>query len=79
MPRGAFSRSTVHTRRRTLLKTACYRTLMVAITVGVAWFVVGDAYAAMNIGLVTNLLKTGTYYAYERLWDHVTWGLVPTS
>jgi len=69
------SRSAVHDRKRALVKTFCYRALMVAITVCVAWAVVGDVGDAVNIGLVTNVVKTGTYYAYERLWDHVAWGV----
>lgn len=48
---------------------------MVAITVIVAWVVVDDVGQALNIGLLTNLFKTGTYYAYERIWDRITWGV----
>ncbi|MBP1923166.1 putative membrane protein [Halorubrum alkaliphilum] len=48
---------------------------MVTITVVVAWLIVGDVGDAVNIGIVTNLLKTGTYYLYERTWDHITWGV----
>jgi uncharacterized membrane protein len=74
---GTFvSRSALHDRKRALAKTLCYRALMVAITVIVAWAVVGDVGAAVNIGLVTNVVKTATYYTYERLWDHVAWGVV---
>lgn len=62
-------------RSRALVKTLCYRVLMVIITVGVAWAVVGDLTEAASIGLVANVAKTGTYYAYERLWDRVAWGL----
>ncbi|EMA63929.1 DUF2061 domain-containing protein [Halorubrum lipolyticum] len=72
---GLVSRSAVHARKRALAKTLCYRALMVAITVLVAWVVVGDVGAAVNIGLVANVVKTVTYYSYERLWDHVTWGV----
>lgn len=71
----ALSVAAIQTRRRALAKTFCYRLFMLAITVGVAWLVVGDVGDAFNIGLATNLLKTGTYYAYERVWDHVTWGV----
>ncbi|MFO8114000.1 MAG: DUF2061 domain-containing protein [Halorubrum sp.] len=49
---------------------------MVAITVTVAWAVVGDVGAAVNIGPVTNVVETATYYTYERLWDRVAWGVV---
>ncbi|WP_251341475.1 DUF2061 domain-containing protein [Haloplanus halophilus] len=64
-------------RRRALVKTLCYRALMVAVTVVVAWVVVGDVGDAVSVGLVANLVKTGTYYAYERLWDRIAWGLGP--
>ena len=62
-------------RSRVLVRTLGYRCLMVVITVLVAWMVVGDVSAALNIGFATNVVKTGTYFAYERLWDHVSWGV----
>jgi uncharacterized membrane protein len=62
-------------RLRAVVKTLCYRTLMVVVTVAVAWLVVGDVSDAVNIGVVANVVKTGTYYAYERLWDRITWGI----
>lgn len=73
--RDLLARSPQQARTRAIVKTVCYRFLMVAITVAVAWLVVGDVSDALNIGLVTNFVKTGTYYAYERLWDRITWGL----
>jgi len=75
MNTGVFSREAVNARRRAVVKTLCYRALMVTITVVVAWLVVGDAGQAASIGLVTNAVKTLTYYGYERLWDHVSWGV----
>lgn len=60
---------------RAVAKTLGYRLFMVCITVAVAFLVVGDVGAALSIGLVTNVLKTGTYFAYERAWDHVVWGV----
>ena len=71
--------SPLQARKRAIAKTLCYRLVMVAITVIVAWLVVGDIGDAVNIGLVTNAVKTGTYYAYERLIDHVTWGVPSRS
>ncbi|WP_280585558.1 DUF2061 domain-containing protein [Halorubrum sp. Boch-26] len=69
------SRSALHDRKRAVAKALCYRVFMVIITVFVAWAVVEDVGAAVNIGLFTNVVKTATYYAYERLWDHVAWGV----
>lgn len=69
------SRSPHQARLRAVVKTLCYRVLMVVITVVVAWLVVGDVTDALNIGVVANVVKTGTYYAYERLWDRIDWGV----
>jgi len=70
---GAFARP-LQARRRAVAKTVCYRLVMVLVSVGVAYAVVGDAAAALSIGLATNLVKTATYYGYERLWDRIAWG-----
>lgn len=60
---------------RAVVKTLLYRVVMVCITVVVAYLVVGDVSAALSIGFVSNLLKTATYYGYERLWDRIAWGV----
>lgn len=60
---------------RALAKTLLYRTLMVIITVVVAFFFTRDTGDALSIGLASNVIKTGTYYGYERLWDRVDWGM----
>jgi uncharacterized membrane protein len=58
------------------VKTVLYRLLMLVVTVIVALAVTGDPEAALNIGVAANLVKTVTYYGYERLWDRIEWGLV---
>lgn len=65
----------VQARSRALTKTLLYRALMVIITVAIALLVTGNVAEAVNIGLAANVVKTGTYYMYERLWDRVTWGV----
>jgi len=62
-------------RSRALVKTVLYRVVMVVITVAVALFFTGDVGSALNIGVAANVVKTGTYYAYERAWDRVDWGV----
>lgn len=69
------TRSPHQARLRAVVKTLCYRLLMVVITITVAWVVVGDLTDALNIGIVANVVKTGTYYGYERLWDRIEWGV----
>ncbi|MFC7044681.1 DUF2061 domain-containing protein [Halobacteriaceae archaeon GCM10025711] len=74
---GWLSRRAHQRRSRAVAKTVLYRAFMVVITVVVAYVVTGQVADAVNIGVATNLVKTGTYYAYERVWDHVSWGTAP--
>jgi uncharacterized membrane protein len=71
----AFRRRPHQRLSRAVVKTVGYRLFMVVITVMVAFLVVGDAGDALSIGLVANVLKTGTYFAYERAWDRIEWGI----
>lgn len=67
-------------RTRAIVKTLCYRMLMIMITIAVSLAIVGDITEAASIGLTANIVKTGTYYGYERLWDRITWGVrAPTG
>jgi len=76
MVRHAISKSALQNRKRAIVKTVSYRLFMLLITVSIAWVIIGDVSAALNIGLLTNIVKTGTYYLYERTWDHITWGVM---
>ncbi|WP_247003085.1 DUF2061 domain-containing protein [Halosolutus gelatinilyticus] len=58
-------------RTRALCKALCYRVLMLLTTVGIALGVTGDPSVAIDIGLATTIIKTATYYGYERLWNAV--------
>ena len=75
MVRDVLSWSTHHQRKRAVVKTPCYRLLMILVPVIVAWVFVGDVGNAVDIGIAANGNKTVTYYGYERLWDHITWRL----
>lgn len=75
MAQSLISRSAVQIQRRAILKTLGYRVFMLIITITVAWGVIGDLGMAIDIGIIANVAKTGTYYLYERTWDHITWGL----
>lgn len=60
--------------KRSVVKTGVYRGVMVMITVAVAFFFTEDAGTSVSIGLVTNVVKTFTYFGYERMWARVGWG-----
>ncbi len=75
MVRDLFSGSAHQQRKRAVVKTLCYRLLMILVTILVAWIFVGDVADAVNIGIAANVIKTVSYYGYERLWNRITWGL----
>lgn len=77
-PTRLFARSPNQKRTRAVVKTLLYRLVMVAITVSIAWTVTGNTADALSIGLAANVVKTGTYYCYERAWDRISWG-VPSA
>ncbi|MFB6280575.1 MAG: DUF2061 domain-containing protein [Haloferacaceae archaeon] len=54
--------------RPLLAKTVSYRLASVVTTVIVAYALVGDLNAALDIGLVASAIKMGVYYAHERAW-----------
>ena len=58
-------------RRSLLLKTVGYRVLSVIVTAIVAFVVLRDAGAALDVGIWANAAKMGVYYAYEQAWSGV--------
>jgi uncharacterized membrane protein len=78
MLRDLIANTPIQGRSRALVKTGGYRIFMVLITFVVAFAFTNELGQALNIGIVTNVAKTGTYYLYERFWDHIRWGIEPT-
>ncbi len=60
---------------RVLTKTILYRVVTLATTVAVAYYLLGDVGIALNIGTASAVLKTVLYLFYERVWDHISWGI----
>ncbi|GAA0197522.1 DUF2061 domain-containing protein [Haladaptatus pallidirubidus] len=54
-----------------------YRVLMLALTTGITWLLVGNVNKALNIGIAISAVKTVIYYLYERTWDHITLSMPP--
>jgi uncharacterized membrane protein len=68
------TRRVVHERRRPLAKAVVYRLLSLALTVLVAYVVLRDVAAALDLGLLVTGAKFVVYYLHERLWARVEWG-----
>ena len=59
-------------RSRALAKATTWRLLATAITATCAWLVTGEAACAASIGALDTLIKFGSYYFHERLWDRAS-------
>ena len=64
---------------RTIVKSMSYRVFGTFATAAVAWFISGSAQVGLSIGLSDCVLKVGMFYAHERTWHRIKWGLVPTD
>lgn len=61
-------------RLRALAKAGTWRIVALAITAACAWLVTGEIKYAASIGLADTVIKLGSYYFHERLWDRARVG-----
>ena len=59
---------------RSLIKAVTWRAMGTIVTFCVAWVATGEVVFAAKIGLADTLLKIGVFYAYERVWDRISYG-----
>ncbi len=60
---------------RVLTKGFSWRIFGTIISIVVSYYVTGKLSIALQIGGIEFLSKIGLYYAHERLWHLVPWGL----
>lgn len=60
---------------RSFAKTLSWRGLAVAATVGVVWLATGRPGLAAGVGLLEFAVKLVAYYAHERVWARIGFGL----
>lgn len=64
----------IESRTRSLVKGVSYRVLGTLTTIGVAWLIVDDISAALQIGVIELFGKIGIFYLHERVWAHIPLG-----
>ncbi len=62
------------TRARSLAKAVSYRLLATVVMAAIAWAITRRLAVAAAIAGADSLLKTGLFYAHERLWARVRFG-----
>lgn len=65
----------IESRIRSLVKGVSYRILGTLTTIGVAWLIVGDISAALQIGVIELFGKVAIFYLHERVWAHIPLGM----
>ena len=63
-------------RKRHLAKAITYRLLGSTVTAGIGYLVSGSFELGAALGVADTVLKTGLYYAHERIWYRIKWGVV---
>jgi adenylylsulfate kinase len=64
------------TRTRSIVKAVIWRLIALAVTYSVVWLFTGSIETSIIITLIANLLKTVLYYALERIFQRVEWGII---
>jgi uncharacterized membrane protein len=66
-------------RARSIVKAISYRLTSIVIDTIVAFIFTKKLSLSLAIVLVVNAYSTFVYYAHERVWNKLTFGLVPVS
>jgi uncharacterized membrane protein len=61
--------------RRSVVKAATYRVLIMALDFVTIYLFTGAARVAVGFMIASNVYTTIGYFAHERLWSRVKWGL----
>lgn len=62
-------------RKRHLAKALTYRVLGSAGTAAIAYIATGDMKIGASVGAIDSIAKIGIYYAHERVWYRIKWGV----
>ena len=68
--------TTHETHSRTLAKSIIWRVVATIITFVIVIVVTGRMDWAISLSFFDMVLKFIGYYAHERAWDHVGWGII---
>lgn len=63
------------TRKRHLVKAISYRIIGTLTTMVTAYAITGNVMSGVKIGLVETAVKIGIFYAHERAWLNIKFGL----
>ena len=63
------------THKRTLVKTLAWRVVAGINAAAGIYYLTGDLVQSINVGVLIQVTGFFIYYAYERYWNSVSWGI----
>ena len=66
-------------RKRSIAKTISWRILATLATATLVFGLLGELILAISIGSLDAVVKLILYYAHERIWARIKWGVNPTA
>ena len=64
--------------RRSAIKAITYRLVIMTLDFASIYFFTGAVKIAVGFMVVSNIYTTVAYFAHERLWSRIPWGLEDT-
>jgi uncharacterized membrane protein len=61
--------------RRSVLKAVTYRVLIMCLDFGTIYLFTGAIRVALGFMVASNVYTTVAYFAHERLWSRIRWGI----
>jgi len=58
---------------RTIAKTITWRVWMMITNSTIGWFVTGDPWKGLQVGLIALVINSTLYVLHERLWNKSDW------
>jgi adenylylsulfate kinase len=62
--------------RRSVVKAITYRAVIMTLDFLTICFLSGKLHVAVTFMVVSNLYTSAVYLLHERLWAHISWGIV---
>ena len=66
------------TERRSVTKALTYRAVIMCLDFTTIYLLTGTLKMAIGFMIISNVYTTVAYFAHERIWAHITWGVRPT-
>lgn len=60
---------------RSIVKSILYRATNTGATIALVYIFTGKIQLAVSVGFFEILAKISFYFMYERMWNHIKWGL----